>query len=395
MSPTEIKVDEKGNVTAIVVQKMELGEPDKSGRRRPVPIEGAFETFECETVIYALGTRANPVIARSTPNLSVRGEGYINADAEDAGDDLPGVFAGGDIVTGGATVILALGAGRRAAKAIETYLRKREWPVVLGEEAGPARRPRRGPRRRGLCRKCRRPFEPGDDEHICCAGEHIIWTCSSCQKVSEGFAFPYGLCPACGGTLDPGHDTAVETPAAVEAIRQAFEIELGGLSFYARGAKEVEADDPDLAHLFRELSEMEKGHMETLARRYHVEAPAAALDPNLSPAQIAVFAGADLKDVSGAALLRLAVHLEKRARAFFLDAGRTLSRRLVGVEALPRAGGRGEGARRHPLDRPRTDRGGEAGRRVGGRARRLDGALGRRHSRTCPSAPRGPQKVRA
>ena len=216
MSPTEIRTDEKGNVTAIVVQKMELGEPDKSGRRRPVPIEGAYETFECETVIYALGTRANPVISRTTPNLSVRGEGYINVDPKTQAASIPGIFAGGDIVTGGATVILALGAGRRAAKAIEKYLKTKEWPVVLEEEAEPAKAaPAPQVPVEAACPKCRRPLEPGDEEHICCAGEKIVWTCGSCQKVSEGFAFPYGLCPACGGTLTPGHDTKVESEAAV------------------------------------------------------------------------------------------------------------------------------------------------------------------------------------
>ncbi len=320
VSPTEIKTDDKGNVKAIVVQKMKLGEPDKSGRRRPVPVD-EFETFECETVIYALGTRANPVISRTTPNLSVRGEGYINVDPKTQAASIPGVFAGGDIVTGGATVILALGAGRRAAGAIEKYLRTREWPVVLDEEADAPKAVAPAPVE-ASCSKCRRPFEAGDEEHICCAGEKVIWTCSSCQKVSEGFAFPYGLCPACGGKLVAGHDTGIESPEAVEAIRHAFEIELGGLSFYARGAQEVEAKDPDLAHLFRELSEMEKGHMVTLARRYHIDAPEAGVNPNLSPEQVAIFAGADLKELSGAALLRLAVHLEKRARGFFLDAGR-------------------------------------------------------------------------
>ncbi|MFA6956242.1 MAG: NADPH-dependent glutamate synthase [Thermoanaerobaculia bacterium] len=321
MSPTEIKTDDKGNVQAIVVQKMELGEPDKSGRRRPVPIEGAFETFECETVIYALGTRANPVISRSAPDLSVRGEGYINADGKTQATSIPGVFAGGDIVTGGATVILALGAGRRAAKAMEKYLRTREWPVVLDEEVEPvevAAAPVEA-----ACMKCRRPFEPGDDdEHICCGGDMLIWTCDTCQKVSEGFAFPYGLCPACGGHLTRGHETPVEGEAAVEAVRQALEIELGGLSFYARGAKEVEAKDPDLAKLFLDLSEMEKEHMITLARRYHVDLPDQPLNMNLTPTQVAVFAGETLSEYSGAELLRLAVHLEKRARGFFLDAGR-------------------------------------------------------------------------
>jgi rubrerythrin len=320
MSPTEIKVDEKGDVKAVVVEKMQLGEPDKSGRRRPVPT-GEHETFACDTVIYALGTRANPVISRSAPDLAVRGEGYVNADPKTQATNLPGVFAGGDIVTGGATVILALGAGRRAARAIEKYLATKEWPVVLEDEAAPGTAPAPVPVE-AACSKCRRPFEPGDEEHICCAGERITWTCTSCQKVSEGFAFPYGLCPACGGTLELGHDVSVESEAAVQAIRHAFEIELGGIAFYTRGAQEIEGKDPDLAHLFSELAEMERGHMDILARRYHVEAPAEALTQTLTPAQVAVFSGADVKDFSGASLLRLAVHLEKRARAFFLDAGR-------------------------------------------------------------------------
>jgi rubrerythrin len=224
-------------------------------------------------------------------------------------------------VTGGATVILALGAGRRAARAIERYLATKEWPVVLEDEAAPGTTPAAVPAA-AACSRCRRPFEPGEEEHICCGGERITWTCTECQKVSEGFAFPYGLCPACGGTLELGHETAIDSEAAVEAIRHAFEIELGGITFYSHGAKELEAKDPDLAKLFRDLAEMERGHMDVLARRYHIEAPEESRSMHLTPSQIAVFAGADVKDFTGASLLRLAVHLEKRARAFFLDAGR-------------------------------------------------------------------------
>ena len=173
-----------------------------------------------------------------------------------------------------------------------------------------------------VCSKCQRPFEPGDDEHICCAGERIEWSCSSCQKVSEGFAFPYGLCPLCGGTLVRGHHTPVAGEAAVEAIRRALEIELGGMSFYMKGAEEVKKTDPELAELFNELAGMEKEHMEILTRRYHVAAPDAVTSENLTPTQVAVFSGLSLEDADAAALLRLAVHLEKRARAFFLDAGK-------------------------------------------------------------------------
>ncbi len=121
-SPVAIETDEAGDVCAIRCQKMQLGEPDKSGRRRPVAIEGAFETFPCDTVIYALGTSANPIISQSLPELDLNRWGYIVADEQTQATNLPGIYAGGDIVTGGATVILALGAGRRAAHSIVQYL---------------------------------------------------------------------------------------------------------------------------------------------------------------------------------------------------------------------------------------------------------------------------------
>ena len=309
-------------MNAIVCQVMELGPPDKSGRRRPVPVEGETETFLCDTVIYALGTKANPVIARSTPGLATREEGYINADPKTQAANLPGVFAGGDIVTGGATVILALGAGRRAAKAIVKYLEKKEWPVVLDPEpaAAPKKKPAEEPDAVKVCPKCRQPLE-GDEEYLCCAGLTLTWTCDSCQKVYEGFAFPYGLCPACGGTLSHGHDVTLDSEKAVEALRHAFEIELGGLAFYARGAEE--AKEPALKELFLNLSAMERGHMETLSRRYHVTEPDTAA-PGLSAARVAVYADADRRTETGEDLLKLAVHLERRARNFFLERGKEL-----------------------------------------------------------------------
>jgi glutamate synthase (NADPH/NADH) small chain len=101
---------------------MELGEPDESGRRRPVPVEGSNFVFEVDTVIYALGTAANPIIARTTPGLKTNKWGYIEVDEETGMTSIPGVFAGGDIVTGSATVIEAMGAGRIAARGILKYL---------------------------------------------------------------------------------------------------------------------------------------------------------------------------------------------------------------------------------------------------------------------------------
>ena len=129
--PVEILTDAEGNVRGMKVEKMELGEPDEKGRRKPVPTGEVIE-LECDTVIYALGTQANPIITRSTPGLALNKWGYIVADEYTQATSVPGVFAGGDIVTGGATVILAMGAGRRAARAIAAYLAggKRKWPIT-------------------------------------------------------------------------------------------------------------------------------------------------------------------------------------------------------------------------------------------------------------------------
>jgi glutamate synthase (NADPH) small chain len=130
-SPVEIRVDADGNVNGMKVQKMVLGEPDDKGRRKPIPLD-EFVELECDTVIYALGTQANPIITKSTPGLNLNKWGYIVADEATQSTSVPGVFAGGDIVTGGATVILAMGAGRRAARAIGAYLAggKAKWPMT-------------------------------------------------------------------------------------------------------------------------------------------------------------------------------------------------------------------------------------------------------------------------
>jgi glutamate synthase (NADPH/NADH) small chain len=102
--------------------KMELGEPDDSGRRRPVPIKGSEFILEVDAVIMALGTNANPLLPQATPGLELNKWGYVVADEETCATNIKGVYAGGDIVTGSATVILAMGAGRKAAKAIDNYL---------------------------------------------------------------------------------------------------------------------------------------------------------------------------------------------------------------------------------------------------------------------------------
>jgi glutamate synthase (NADPH/NADH) small chain len=103
---------------------MELGEPDASGRRRPVPIAGSEHDIECDLVIFAIGTNANPIMGQ-TSKLGLNKWGYIATD-DTLQTSIAGVFAGGDIVTGAATVIEAMGAGRKAARAMKTYLGLRD-----------------------------------------------------------------------------------------------------------------------------------------------------------------------------------------------------------------------------------------------------------------------------
>lgn len=120
-NPVRVIADEKGNVAGIECVEMELGEPDESGRRSPIVKEGSNFTIDCDVVIMALGTSPNPLIKSTTKGLDTNCCGCIVAD-EEGRTTRPGVFAGGDAVTGAATVILAMGAGRRAAKAIDAYI---------------------------------------------------------------------------------------------------------------------------------------------------------------------------------------------------------------------------------------------------------------------------------
>jgi len=109
----------------VKVQRQKLGEPDSSGRARPVPIEGDYFTLELDTAIVAIGNDPNPLISRTTPEVKVTSWGGIITDEATGATSMPGVYAGGDIVTGAATVIQAMGAGRKAARAIDEYLKKR------------------------------------------------------------------------------------------------------------------------------------------------------------------------------------------------------------------------------------------------------------------------------
>ncbi len=120
-NPIEYYGDEKGRVKQMLLQKMELGEPDASGRRRPVPVEGATELVDVDLVIVSVGVSPNPLIPKSVNGLEVSKKGTIVVN-EEMQSSIPTVFAGGDIVRGGATVILAMGDGRKAAAAMDEYL---------------------------------------------------------------------------------------------------------------------------------------------------------------------------------------------------------------------------------------------------------------------------------
>lgn len=123
-APVEILGDERGNVTGMKDVRMELGEPDASGRRRPVVIEGSEYVLPVDAVIVAIGQSPNPMIKNSTPELKTQPWGGIITNEETGETSIPGVYAGGDAVTGAATVILAMGAGKTAAKSIDEYLSK-------------------------------------------------------------------------------------------------------------------------------------------------------------------------------------------------------------------------------------------------------------------------------
>ncbi len=305
-SPVEVLVDDRGDVRGLRVERMALGEPDERGRRRPTTT-GEVVEHVCDTVIVALGTNANPIVTQTTPGLDLDTRGYIAADPESQATSLSGVFAGGDIVTGGATVILAMGAGRRAAAAISRYLEGVPSGTLV-ERTVPVG---------SSCPRCRRANDDDEsDGAICCAGDRLSWRCVNCSKRSEGFAFPYGSCPACGGRLQllesPLELMAEGDGAAHEAVLRAMEIELGGRDFYTVAAEQ--ADDLGLRALFSRLADMEREHLATLIDRYHLDPPEAS-NAGLRPAFDRVERAPHPEDPLD--LLELAISLERKAEAFF------------------------------------------------------------------------------
>jgi glutamate synthase (NADPH/NADH) small chain len=126
-APVELVGDEKGWVKGMKIEKMGLGEPDSSGRRRPIPIKGSEFVEETDSVLVAIGNSPNPLIASSFPKIETNKWGGIVASETTGQTSVKGVFAGGDIVLGAATVILAMGQGRIAAQAMHAYLLTGRW----------------------------------------------------------------------------------------------------------------------------------------------------------------------------------------------------------------------------------------------------------------------------
>ena len=167
-----------------------------------------------------------------------------------------------------------------------------------------------------ICPRCKRPLED-EEPYICCAGVELRWRCTSCHKVAEGFAFPYGLCPYCKGKLELLDRGPIEGDEAMEAIRKAFEIELGGRAFYQRASRD--ASDPQLRDLFARFAAMEDEHMQTLSKRYHADLPEPSQDFQIDRA--AIFAGIDRHPEDPANLFRIAIAFEQRAVDFFSKEG--------------------------------------------------------------------------
>jgi glutamate synthase (NADPH/NADH) small chain len=131
-NPVRYLADEQGWVRSVECLRMELGEPDASGRRRPVPVAGSEFRLPVDTVVVAIGNSPNPLVPQTTPGLEVSRRGTIVVDAATGRTSRKGVFAGGDIVTGAATVILAMGAGRVAANSMNEYLKDGQWQPAAG-----------------------------------------------------------------------------------------------------------------------------------------------------------------------------------------------------------------------------------------------------------------------
>jgi glutamate synthase (NADPH/NADH) small chain len=314
-APLAVLTDDQGDVTGLRVERMELGEPDERGRRRPIGT-GEVSEISCSNVIIALGTKANPIIPETTPDLSCNQWGYVVADDKLQTTDKRGVFAGGDIVTGGATVILAMGAGRRAARAMACWLSgdRTEWPPTreqVDAYVPPHPLPNLPePPPEAIARVLEAEHRFAEHASRIHLGDQTVhWECGDCGKVSEGIAMPYGRCTICGGKLRMVEPAPLENAQAIATIRAAFEIQLGAHAFYAEAA--TKADDPILRAMFNHFAELEHAQMRTLAKRFHTTPPDDSTHVDLGGA--AKFAHVEQHPEDPLNLLRLAIAFEQRA----------------------------------------------------------------------------------
>lgn len=169
-----------------------------------------------------------------------------------------------------------------------------------------------------LCPKCHRPIE-GDEVYICCADQELQWRCQDCGKVSEGFAFPYGACPLCGGKLEVMGEREIGDPESLEAIRVAFEIELSGQAFYREASES--ANDKAVRTLFASLVDMEQDHMDILSKRYRVPVPASTNNSGKKGATewAAIYTGVEVDLNDPATLFAAAIKFEERAVTYFVE----------------------------------------------------------------------------
>jgi len=165
------------------------------------------------------------------------------------------------------------------------------------------------------CPKCHQVL---DEDYVCCADVTYTWKCTRCRKLSKGFVIPFGRCEGCGGTLEIVDDSAYRDAARLRPIQQALQAETNAFAFYSMLA--AEATDPDVRELFASLSEMERGHLETLAEKYHAHLetdPVRAPHPKIRQIILEGIEEVPTHDRL-VTLYERAIEMERRARAFFL-----------------------------------------------------------------------------
>ncbi|MEQ8766618.1 MAG: sulfide/dihydroorotate dehydrogenase-like FAD/NAD-binding protein [Planctomycetota bacterium] len=293
---SEILTDDEGNVRGVRLQPMRLGDIDPDGRRRPEASDEQPTTLACDSVLLALGSRVSPIWRELLPDLEADEAGRIRIEVSSGATSMPGVFAGGDAVTGPSSVIVALASGRIAARGILDWLEHKTWPPELsGQPLDPRLETE-------SCPRCSRPVSR-DDESICCADSPLAWRCLGCRKRSEGIVFPYGFCPACGGTLELIEGVI---PTDAVAARQALEVSLGGITYLEQAASETR--DAECRMLLELLAQRKRAHLEALKRRYHVELP--GMTP-VSFERVALHLGVAPPEGDAESLLQLALAVTK------------------------------------------------------------------------------------